>query len=115
MFNSVHGSVPLLDLNVLMGKTQEDHGQTILYAGFDPADSKRILIRKLLRVNVSTYCLEETRLTPVEGKKEALLHRHLYRIKGFDIQEHITPEELQIRGAFRPIPNVMGFSLFMNN
>jgi hypothetical protein len=24
----------------------------------------------------------------------------------------LTPEEIQIRGAFRPLPNVLGFSLF---
>jgi hypothetical protein len=36
----------------------------------------------------------------------------LYRVKDFDLHEKLTPEELQIRGAFRPLPNVMGFSLF---
>jgi hypothetical protein len=50
------------------------------------------------------------RITP--GQKKPTVHTLLYRIKDFDIKEDLSPEELQIRGAFRPMPNVMGFSLF---
>ena len=50
------------------------------------------------------------RITPTE--KSPVVHSQMYRIKGFDMKERLTPEEIQIRGAFRPIPNVMGFSLF---
>ena len=36
----------------------------------------------------------------------------MYRIRGFDLREHLSGEEIQIRGAHRAVPNVMGFSLF---
>ena len=36
----------------------------------------------------------------------------MFRIKGFDIHEKLDPKELNIRLQYRPMPNVMGFSLF---
>ncbi len=81
-----------------------------LYAGVDPADPKRALIRKVVQVNENTYCYEEVRITP--GEVKPTVHSLMYRIKDFDIKEQLTPEEIQIRGAFRPLPNVLGFSLF---
>ena len=33
-------------------------------------------------------------------------------MKDFDLKESLTPEELQLRGLFRPVPNVMGFSVY---
>lgn len=84
-----------------------------LYAGVDPADPKRALIRKLVQVNNNTYCYEEIRVTP--GEKSPIVHTQLIRIGDFNLHEELTPEELRIRGSFRPIPNVLGFSLFCKN
>ena len=43
-----------------------------LYAGPDPADPTRALIRKLVQVNAHTYCFEETRITP--GENDPTVH-----------------------------------------
>ncbi len=45
-----------------------------LYAGIDPADPKRFLIRKLVQVNNGTYCLEETRVTPAKFERKPTVH-----------------------------------------
>jgi len=34
------------------------------------------------------------------------------RIKGFDLKEKVDDHELELRGRFRPMPNVLGFSLY---
>lgn len=63
-----------------------------------------------MQISPSTYCYEEIRVTPTE--KGPTYHSQLFRLKGLDFKEHLTPEEIQIRGAFRAVPNVIGFSLF---
>ena len=111
MFNYTTSTNSFRNYGVLGGYTLGDfETHKTLYAGVDPADPKRALIRKLIQVNKNTYCYEETRITP--GEKSPTVHTQLFRIKDFDLKEHLTPEEIQIRGAFRPMPNVMGFSLF---
>ncbi len=111
MFNYTSSSTKYKNNRVLGGYVASDlQTHRILYAGADPANPERALIRKLVQVNKTTFCYEETRITPTETVPS--VHTQLYRIKGFDVNEELTPEEIQIRGAFRPIPNVMGFSLF---
>ena len=111
MFNSTGNTKRYKNYRVLGGYNYNEFiTHKTLYAGVDPADPKRALIRKLVQVNNSTYCYEETRITP--GEKEPTVHTQLFRIKDFDLKEKLDPEEIQIRGAFRPLPNVMGFSLF---
>jgi hypothetical protein len=56
-----------------------------LYAGQDPADPSRALVRKLVQVNKNTYCYEESTITPGEGSPT--IHTKLYRIKDFDLHE----------------------------
>jgi hypothetical protein len=82
--------------------------------GPDPADPKRILIRKVLRVNDSTYCYEESRQTPapIGSGLAPTVHTITYRVKNFDLKEHVGPEEAYIRSAHRAVPNVVGYSLF---
>ena len=112
MYN--HADTPVLKLRTMVGGLSifdKDTHHT-LYAGIDPAEPKRFLIRKLVQVNKTTYCVEETRITPAETVRKPTIHTQLFRIKDFDLHEKLTPEELQIRGSFRPIPNVLGFSLF---
>ena len=81
-----------------------------LYAGVDPANPQRALIRKVVKVSPTTFCYEEVRITP--GESKPTVHSQLFRVKDFNLHEYLSPEELQIRGAFRAMPNVMGFSLF---
>ena len=82
-----------------------------IYAGPDPAEPSRVLIRKVLQISKETYAYEETRITRVEGANPTV-HSVVYRIKGFDFDEKLSPRELTLRGAFRPVPNVLGFSLY---
>lgn len=111
MFNLTGGSAHFRNYTVLGGYMLGDYDTHLtLYAGADPADPRRALVRKIVQVNPTTYCYEETRITP--GEKDPIVHTQLYRIKDFDLHEKLDPEEIQIRGAFRPMPNVMGFSLF---
>ena len=84
-----------------------------LYAGQDPADPSRALVRKLVKVG-STYCYEETRVTPQEQRAPSV-HVQLFRVKDFDLKEEVSPQELQLRGLFRPVPNVMGFSIYFRD
>ena len=44
-------------------RSDVDSHKTI-FAGPDPADPTRILIRKLVKISDSTYCFEECRITP---------------------------------------------------
>ena len=61
--------------------------------GPDPADPSRMLIRKLVKVNEKTWCFEEVRVTPTEGK-QPVVHSQLFRVKGFDLREKLDGEEL---------------------
>lgn len=49
-------------------------------------------------------------MTP--GEKGPIYHATLFRLKDFDLKEAVSPHELQMRGSFRALPNVVGFSLF---
>lgn len=111
MFNFASSSPKYRNYKVLGNTAGNDvNGHKILYAGQDPADPSRALIRKIVQVSPTTFCYEETRITPTETTPQ--VHTQLYRIRGFNLDEEITAEEIQIRGAFRPLPNVLGFSLF---
>ena len=39
----------------------------------------------------------------------------MFRLRGFDLKEHLGGEEIQLRLQFRPVPNVMGYSLFFKS
>lgn len=82
--------------------------------GPDPADPTRILLRKLIRVADKTYCYEESRASPAPIGSGLLptVHTTTYRVKNFDLKEHVSPEERYIRSAHRAVPNVLGFSMF---
>ena len=110
----VYGIPGFKNRRVLKGMTRSDlDSHKTLYAGPDPADPTRVLIRKLLRVSPSTYAYEETRITKNETEgKEPTVHTQVYRIKGFNLDEHLTPAEAMIRGAYRPVGTPLGFSLF---
>ena len=113
MFNSAgKGPVTFTPGRVLGGASFADYDSNqTLYVGVDPADPNRVLVRKLVQVNNNTYCYEETRITPTD-QRVPTVHTQLFRIGDFDLHEELTPEELSIRGRFRPLPNVLGYSLF---
>lgn len=82
--------------------------------GPDPADPERILIKKIIKVNPTTFCFEETRITP-STTGDPTVHSTVMRLGNFNIEEKLDPEEIQIRGAHRPFPNIIGFSLFFKD
>jgi len=65
-----------------------------------------------VQVNDSTYCYEESRISHSDANHDPTVHTQLMRIKGFNLKEKVDDLELNIRGKYRPIPNVLGFSLY---
>ena len=111
MFNYTNAYARFYNFKTLGGSSIGDYDtHHTLYAGVDPSDPTRALVRKLVQVNNNTYCYEEIRITP--GEKTPTVHTQLLRIKDFDLHESLSTEELRIRATFRALPNVMGFSLF---
>ncbi len=112
MWNSVCYNEPFYNRRVLGGYSNADYdSHKILYAGPDPAEPGIVLIRKLLHISRETYAYEETRITRVEGNQPTV-HTQVYRLKGFDLEEKLDAYEVLMRSAHRPIPNVLGFSIF---
>jgi len=54
--------------------------------------------------------LEEIRITA--GEKLPVVHTQMFRVKNFNLHEQLDPKEEKIRLMYRPMPNVMGFSLY---
>ena len=72
-----------------------------------------MLVRRIIQLSDSTYAYEETRVTRnTSGNKQPSVHTTISKIAGFDLKEHLTPEEASIRGQHRAMPNVLGFSLY---
>ncbi|CDW79356.1 UNKNOWN [Stylonychia lemnae] len=92
--------------------TLDFNSHRILYAGPDPADKDKVLIRKIVQVSDSTYCYEESRISASENTHEPTVHTQLIRLKGFNLKEHVDDYELNLRGKYKPIPNLLGFSLY---
>lgn len=73
MFNYTNATSRFRPFKSLGGASIGDYEtHQTLYAGVDPADPNRALIRKLVQVNNNTYCYEETRITP--GEKTPTVH-----------------------------------------
>ena len=87
----------------------DNESYVTLFAGPDPADANRMLVRKLVKLDAGSYAYEETRVNRADGGS---VHTTLTKVHGFDLNEKLSNKELNIRGIHRPLPNVMGFSLF---
>ena len=77
---------------VLGGVWPGDYGtHRTLFAGPDPADPNRVLIRKLVQTGNKTWAFEEARLTPsdVEGG-QPIVHTTMHRLGWMDINEPLT-------------------------
>ena len=84
-----------------------------MYAGPDPADPSRVLIRKLVQTSEKTWCFEESRVTPATSENGLpTVHTTLHRLGGVDVRENVSSEEQELRIKYKPMPNVVGFSLF---
>lgn len=114
MFNRTGSSYRYNNRKVLGGSFFGDYSSfKTIYAGPDPADTERILIRKVIQTGDKTWAFEETRVSPseVEGGKPTV-HSQVTRLGILDLNENISDEELAIRLMHRSMPNIISFSLF---
>ena len=97
------------DASKVVGGTSVADNQSyrILYAGTDPANSDRILVRKLFQVQPQLYAYEEVRMDPLKGT----VHSQVHRIRG-DLKEETDNTEEWFRRMYRPTPNLVSYSLF---
>lgn len=84
---------------------------TLSLLGPDPAAPERVLIRKLVELNEGSWAYEETRVTKVEGKSPQV-HSQMTQLANFDIKEHVSLEEHNIRERFWVRPNLLSFSSY---
>ena len=83
-----------------------------MFAGPDPANPNRVLIRKLVQTSDKVWCFEEARISPSEEGGQPSVHTTLHRLGWFNINESLSEEELAIRLQYRTMPGALGFSLF---
>ena len=115
MFNQTGGALRFTNWKVLGGASPMDYNtHRTLFAGPDPADPKRVLVRKLVQTSENVWCFEESRISAsaTEGAVPTV-HTTLHRLGEMDVNEALSDEELQIRLGYRAMPNVIGFSLFL--
>ena len=75
MFNSQGTSFRYSNRKILGGCFFGDYNSfKTMYAGPDPADTNRVLVRKVIKTGERTWAFEETRITPaeVEGGKPSV-------------------------------------------
>ena len=65
-----------------------------MFAGFDPADPNRVLIRKIVNISDGQYAYEETRISKDPERPNPKVHTTLSKLNGFDLQEHLSNREL---------------------
>mgnify|MGYP000415458819 CR=1 FL=1 len=84
-----------------------------IYAGPDPADSNRVLIKKVIQTSDKTWAFEESRVTPSETEgANPTVHTTVTRIGILDMNDNISFEEETKRLIHRAMPNLLSFSLF---
>ena len=84
-----------------------------LFAGPDPADNSRVLIRKVVQTSDKTWCFEETRVSSSETEGgNPTVHTTISRLGILDLNENISDNELRMKLIYRPNPNLLAFSLF---
>ena len=88
------------------------HILILLLSGLDPADNNRLLIRKIVQLKEGSYAYEETTISKNKHNGAPSVHTTMSKLGGFNLEEHLTNSEIQFRGAYRPMPNVVGFSLY---
>ena len=114
MFNQVGTSHRFNNWKILGGISMSDYNShKTMFAGPDPADPSRVLIRKLVQTSDKVWCFEESRVSPGEAGGLPTVHTTLHRLGWINIDEPLTPREASLRLQYWPVPNVVGFSLFM--
>ena len=114
MFNEAGSSWRYSNHKVLGGLMPGDYNShRTMFAGPDPADPSRVLVRKLVQTSDNVWCFEESTITPSQQDgAQPSVHTTLHRLGWFDINEDLSNDELSLRLQYRAMPNVIGFSLF---
>ena len=114
MFNSAGSARRYNHWKVLGGSTPADYeSHRTMFAGPDPADPSKVLVRKLIQTGEKTWCFEESRISnsSTEGGIPTV-HTTIHRLGTTDIREEVDDKEHALRVSYKPISNVVGFSLF---
>ena len=113
MFNSASSNLTFNNWKILGGVATGDYAtHRTLYAGPDPADPDRLLVRKLVQTSENAWAFEEATITPNAKGKKPTIHTTMYRLGWQDVNSKIDDTEYAMRLMYRPVPNVVGFSLF---
>ena len=114
MFNSAGSSYRYNNWKIIGGVGLSDYNtHKTMFAGPDPADPERVLVRKLVQTSDKVWCFEESRISPPkEDGALPIVHTTLHRLGWIDINEKLDISEASIRLQYWPVPNVIGFSLF---
>ena len=114
MFNVAGNCLRYSNKKILGGSFWGDYSShKTLFAGPDPADPERVLIRKVVQTSDRVWCFEETRVTPNNEGGKPTVHTTMHRLGHLDLNENCSDKELMIRATHRATPNIIGFSLFM--
>ena len=113
MFNYTGSYSTFRNYKIIGGTTPGDYdSHRTLFAGPDPANPNRVLVRKLVQTSENVWCLEEARITPGTEGSQPTVHTTMHRLGQFDIQEPIDEKEWNFRLCYKATPSVVGFSLF---
>ena len=113
MFNFAGGYSSFNNYKVLGGISPGDvNSHRLMFAGPDPADSKRVLVRKVVQTAENKWCFEESRITPGVDGAPPTVHTTLHHLGHLDLKESIDESEWLFRLRYNPMPLVFGFGLF---
>ena len=97
MFNQGGSSYRYNNYKLLGGLMPGDYNShRTLFAGPDPADPQRVLVRKLVQTSEKVWCFEEARISPSEDGKPTV-HTTMHRLGWFDICEAMSDQEMALR------------------
>ena len=113
MFNSAGSSYRYSNNKILGGTMLGDYqSHRTMFAGPDPADPSKVLIRKLVQTSDHVWCFEEARISPSADGAQPSVHTTMHRLGTMDINENVGDNEWALRLTYRSMPNIIGFSLF---
>ena len=88
MFNQAYAGPQKFSSKKVFGHKADQ--SITLFCGPDPADTDRVLIRKIVQVNTNTYAYEETRINRATGTALPSIHKTITKIHGFDLKEELS-------------------------
>ena len=113
MFNWAGSSYRYNNFKTLGGVMAGDY-QThkTMFAGPDPADPSKVLVRKLVQTSDHVWCFEESRISASANGKQPSVHTTIHRLGNLDMNEDLSKREREIRRMHRPRRNIIGFTVY---